>query len=192
LTLGQRNLPGGMTLNRLIKEHRPDPNALTMKSIQEWGEAYHTATGRWPRNFSGAVAFAPGVTWSRIDRALRVGRHELRGGSSLAKLFGRAPYPKRMRRPLSLDQIRAWADAHHAATGRWPTIGSGAIADVPGDSWSNINRALRLGRRGLPAETSLKKLLAGRAIPAAVGQVSVGQAAGRPLADDGSGRDDAS
>ena len=59
---------------------------------------------------------------------------------------------------LTIELILAWADAHHAATGRWPTITSGPIASVPGEKWVNLDAALRLGRRGLPRGTSLTRL----------------------------------
>jgi hypothetical protein len=49
-----------------------------------------------------------------------------------------------------VDQVLAWADAHRAATGRWPGPTSGAIAEAPGESWQKIDRSLRKGQRGLP------------------------------------------
>ena len=32
---------------------------------------------------------------------------------------------------LTESEILAWADAHHAATGAWPTAGSGTVRDAP-------------------------------------------------------------
>jgi hypothetical protein len=58
-----------------------------------------------------------------------------------------------------VEQILAWADAHHARTGRWPTSASGPVADAPGERWRNIDGALRYGRRGLPGGGSLARLL---------------------------------
>ena len=54
----------------------------------------------------------------------------------------------------------AWADAHRARTGSQPHDRSGPVADAPGETWGNIDRALRHGRRGLPGGTSLSWLLA--------------------------------
>ena len=66
-----------------------------------------------------------------------------------------------MRRPeLTVPQILAWADAHHARTGKWPGHRAGAVAGAPGESWRYIEWALRSGLRGLPGGDSLARLLA--------------------------------
>jgi hypothetical protein len=163
LYMGCRGLPGGSTLRRVLNEHRPGRNTLTLETIRAWGEAHHAATGRWPDPRSGAVAGAPAEKWSSIERAVRKGSRGLPGGMTLARLFGGAgPSRSGVRRPLSVDQILAWADAHRAATGRWPVIHSGSVAGAPGETWYNINQALYRGLRGLPSGTSVAKLLAGR------------------------------
>ena len=65
-----------------------------------------------------------------------------------------------MRRPpLSVEQVLSWADAHHARTGRWPVVNSGAVPDAPGQTWRNLDHALRAGWRGLPGGDSLPRLL---------------------------------
>jgi hypothetical protein len=65
---------------------------------------------------------------------------------------------------LTVEQILAWADAFHAAHGRWPDgrvdSGSGPVEGAPGETWQGINRALVLGGRGLPGDSSLAELLA--------------------------------
>jgi hypothetical protein len=61
--------------------------------------------------------------------------------------------------PLTEAQILAWADAHRARTGRWPSHGSGGVAGVPGQSWTAIDEALRRGLRGLPGGDTLSRLL---------------------------------
>jgi hypothetical protein len=63
------------------------------------------------------------------------------------------------RPPLSIEQILAWADAHHARTGVWPTAHSGPAADAPVETWGAINNALTRGHRGLPRGDSLARLL---------------------------------
>jgi hypothetical protein len=65
----------------------------------------------------------------------------------------------RRRPPLTVEQILAWADAHHARTGKWPTIRSGPIADAPVETWKAIDHALVRGHRGLPGSDSLARLL---------------------------------
>jgi hypothetical protein len=68
---------------------------------------------------------------------------------------GRKPY----RKPLSVAQILAWADAYYERTGRWPNSKSGPIPEAPGETWNAVNLALYLGYRGLPVGDSLGKLL---------------------------------
>jgi len=61
-------------------------------------------------------------------------------GSSSARLL-----PKRRGKryktglaPLTEAQILAWADAHHARTGVWPTQRSGPVAEVPRETWRSV------------------------------------------------------
>jgi hypothetical protein len=63
------------------------------------------------------------------------------------------------RPPLTVEQVLAWADAHHARTGRWPHAKSGPVEGAPGEAWGNINAALYDGHRGLPGGDSLARLL---------------------------------
>jgi hypothetical protein len=63
------------------------------------------------------------------------------------------------RGPLTVEQILAWAEAHHARAGAWPTCKSGPVPEAPGETWANIDNALRHGHRGLPGGDSLARLL---------------------------------
>jgi hypothetical protein len=58
--------------------------------------------------------------------------------------------------PLRYSQILAWADAHHARTGRWPKLTSGSIRGAPDETWSAIQRDLVVGCRGLPGGSSVR------------------------------------
>ncbi len=100
--------------------------------------------------------------WAAVDAALKFGRRGLPGGSSLTALFGRSLDPAaRGKRPeLTVERVLAWADAHRAATGRWPTLASGQVHGEPGEKWVNLDMALRHGRRGLPGGTNLSRLIA--------------------------------
>jgi hypothetical protein len=66
----------------------------------------------------------------------------------------------RKRPPLTVEQILAWADAHHARTGRWPSAEAGPVPGAPGETWHAVHAALYVGRRGLPGGDSLARLLA--------------------------------
>jgi len=166
LRMGNRGLPKGSSLARLLDGRRGVPNLLaqrrlTHEQILAWAEAHHAATGQWPKRRSGPVQGAPGERWRSIDNALSRGHRGLTGGMSLAALIRRRLDPTApLRRPnLTVDQILAWADAHHAATGNWPSTSSGAIPGAPGQTWRNLDGALRQGSRGLTPGSSLRRLL---------------------------------
>ncbi len=104
---------------------------------------------------------APAETWPSIDDALRDGRRGLPGGTTLAQLLAehrRAPniYTEP---PLTAEQILAWAEAHLAATGRWPSSQSGPVLHADGEHWASIDTALREGYRSLPGGQSLGRLI---------------------------------
>ena len=62
---------------------------------------------------------------------------------------------------LTIDLILSWADAHHAANGRWPSSwSSGPVSGVPLETWPRLDRALKVGRRGLRGGITLAQLLA--------------------------------
>ncbi len=160
---GHRGLPGGSSLARLLAEHRPvRPRRLSLRKIRTWARAHREATGRWPDAHGGPVAGVPDETWSAVDAALKFGRRGLPGGSSLTALFRRSldPAARGSRPGLTVDQVLAWANAHRAAIGRWPTAASGPVNGVPGEKWVNLEAALRLGRRSLPRDTNLSRLIA--------------------------------
>lgn len=68
-------------------------------------------------------------------------------------------WPPGRPRPLTREEILAWADRSHESTGQWPTEKAGEVIGVPGESWSAISFALRKGSRGLDPGSSLAKLL---------------------------------
>lgn len=93
---------------------------------------------------------------SPVLTMLRQQVHTLTGGAMrafAARLAAAVP------KPLGIHQVLAWADAHHADTGSWPSAISGDVRAVPGETWGAIDRALRLGARGLLAGGSLAQLL---------------------------------
>ena len=59
-----------------------------------------------------------------------------------------------------MARILAWADAHHARTGRWPSCTGGRVHGAPGETWRNVSQALLVGSRGLPGGDTLPRLLA--------------------------------
>jgi hypothetical protein len=167
LRLGRRGLPGGSSLTNFLAARRgapvytPCPD-LSLPQVLAWADAFHARTGRWPHTRSGPIAEAPGASWHAVNTALRDGVHGLPGGSTLAALLAaergvrNLGYLPRLRQ----KEILAWADAHFARTGKWPTQTSGPIPEAPWETWKNVDAGLRIGFRGLRGGSSVAQLLA--------------------------------
>ena len=143
---GCRGLPGGHSLARLLAEHRGFRNRMGLppyivEEILHWCDAFHDRFGRWPKFNDGPIVEAPGETWMAVNAA--IGNRGLCGDSTLAKLL----HERRGVRhhlelpPLTVAQVVAWAKAHHARTGRWPTSRSGPIIEAPNETWSAVAAA---------------------------------------------------
>ena len=93
-----------------------------------------------------------------------LGLRGLPGGDSLARLLERE---RGVRNILALpmlteEKICRWAAAHCRQTEGWPNENSGPVQAAPGETWGNVNAALRDGLRGLPGGETLAQLLARR------------------------------
>ena len=166
LIQGGRGLPGGSTLAQLLATERGARNhkalpPLSIPLILRWCDSYHRRVGKWPINKSGSVQEEPGTTWRGVDLALRYGRRGLPGGSSLPQLLEqhRGVMNRIGQAPLTIKGIWAWAVSHHCRIGIWPTAESGRIHGTRWETWRAVDEALREGRRGLPGQSSLHRLL---------------------------------
>jgi hypothetical protein len=174
LLLGIRGLPGRDTLARLLMRERGHRHLRLLPQLNEdtivsWIQAHRERTGEWPGRESGPIDEAPGEVWGNIDQALRRGGRGLPGGDSLARLLTRrlgvsagARTRRRTTRgtaELTVELILAWADAYRLARGKWPLPTSPPAGLPKGESWLDIDRALRQGSRGLPGGSSLVRLL---------------------------------
>lgn len=167
LARGNRNLPGGTTLARLLVERRSARNRsnipkLDMEKILAWADEHYTRTQSWPTTYSGPVTGEPDETWVRIDQALRRGIRGVSIKTSLSRLLtDRRNVPHLLDQlALTVEHILAWADAHHARTGQWPTSTTGDIPAAPHENWSRIDYCLIQGNRSLPGGSSISRLLA--------------------------------
>lgn len=163
---GLRGLPGGLSLSRLLYEHRGVKhryvdNGLTEEQIVAWADSHCQRSGKWPEVLSGAISDAPGETWLAINSALSDGLRGLAGGSSLARLLAerRGKYNRKGRPRFSEELILEWADQYYAAHGVWPNRHSGPIDGQPYETWGRVNTALFEGLRGLTRKTTLRRLL---------------------------------
>jgi hypothetical protein len=166
LYLGQRGLPGGSSLARLLFQHRGvrnrvRPPRLTADEILGWADQHRRKTGDWPTQNSGAVISAPRENWRALDGALRLGLRGLAAGSSLPRLLAerRAARNRGELPSLTFARICDWAREHRDFTGQWPSQASGPVSAAPGENWAVINTSLRKGLRGLPGGDSLALLL---------------------------------
>ena len=63
-------------------------------------------------------------------------------------------------RPFTEEMILEWADAHYGHAGEWPCRDSGDVLDAVGETWADVDRALRRNFRSLHGSSSLAQLLA--------------------------------
>jgi hypothetical protein len=117
-------------------------------------DAYRERRGEWPKSSSGPTPEAPGETWLRVHHALKDGLRGLPGGSSLPRLLQNERGVRNLQDldPFTVDQILAWADAHHARTSLGPTCKSGQIWEAPGENWQNVQNALHRAFAGSRAD----------------------------------------
>lgn len=169
---GRRGLPI-QSLAELFKRRRGvgegGKSLLTEALILEWATEYHDRKGRWPVTRSGPIDSMPGSSWSSVDGALKKGLRGLPGKSSLRILLGskRArPGTERVKPLLTVRTVMLWARAYARRYGRWPTKYAGRVEDARGETWLGIDQALSSDERGLIGQHSLKRLLAGRTLPA--------------------------
>lgn len=166
LCQGARGLSGKTTLHGLLAKHRGardlrNQNKLSRKQVVDWARQWYERTGKWPRVHSGKIPGANGESWTTVNYALVHGNRGLPGGLTLTRFLQKEIGGRvRANRPtLTFKSILEMADAHHAATGHWPTRQSGPVLDHPQENWLNISAALVTGGRGLPGGITLGQLL---------------------------------
>lgn len=149
---------------KAIKRRRWRKPRLTFKQILAWADEHFRQTAEWPTAKSRRVRGTLEEHWASIDVALRIGWRGLRGGDSLARLLAqyRGVRNRKGLPSYTVSQILVWADAYHTRHGEWPNAHAGPIELVPGETWMAVSMALSKGRRGLPGDTTLARLLAQR------------------------------
>ena len=85
---------------------------------------------------------------TKAKEAERLGRPPPQFGSRRAQERGDLPN-------LTPEAILAWANAHHARTGRWPAHREGPVPEAPGETWLTVEAALYFGLRGLVGRRTL-------------------------------------
>jgi hypothetical protein len=159
-----------MSLADLLADRRGVRNVadlppLTARQVLKWADAFHARTGRWPTEGARPqeIPGSGGETWYRLIVAMRNGTRGFPPGGSLAQLLADRRGVRNVQAlpPLTVNQILRWADAFHAKTGEWPTRGCSPqkIPVAGGETWINVDQALKKGLRGLRGESSLAVIL---------------------------------
>ncbi len=190
LQKGNRGLPGGSSLARLLAARRGVRNRkglphLNVPQILEWADAHRTTRGAWPqlKTKPSDIPGTNGETWLAVDTALRSGVRGLPGGSSLPQVLAEHRGVRNLADlpPLTVNQVLAWADAFHERTGEWPKQKHWPeeIPGSGGETWGKVIQDIARGLRGFPGTETLFDLLAehrgvrnvGRLPPLAAGQI---------------------
>jgi hypothetical protein len=165
LNKGYRGLPGGITLSKLLHEHRgkfrqSELPKLTEEQILGWMDEHFARTGEWPTLNSGAIHASPSDNWRTIEGDLYKGLRGLPGKTSLARLaiVHRGRPDLSVSTPLTRDLISEWMIAFTERHGAYPSRDSGPVEDAEGEHWASLNTALEKGYRSLPGRQTLAGL----------------------------------
>jgi hypothetical protein len=139
---------------------------LTEEAIQAAAVEHFEKTGKWPSITSKCeIPLLPGDTWGAIYQAGYAGTRGLEKGRTIARIL--APIKEQFGSKVKIEGgllteeiiIRA-AIAHYEEIGKWPSRKSTSqIPLIPGDSWSAIDGAGRIGGRGLERRRTLAIIL---------------------------------
>ena len=118
LFTGNRGLPGGSSLARLLAERRGKRNQAEAPRLREeellrWADRHYRRTGRWPSPASGPVAEAPAENWKALASALWAGNRGLHGGDTIRRFLRRhgRHVPEMRGRPPAVARRRRSAAA---------------------------------------------------------------------------------
>ena len=136
------------------------PTTLKIEQVLTLMREHLGRTGAIPTRRSGPIEGLPGLTWLLLDVALRDGRIDGTGKTSLPRLaaehfdhrnVGELP-PLTIN--LILDKMRDFQRTH----GRFPNCNDGSVEGMSGETWKNWNASLQKGLRGLAKGSTLARL----------------------------------
>jgi predicted helicase len=171
LRQGSYGLRERITLARLLEVKRGVNDAprakpvknlppLSLKQILSWADAYFEKHGTWPDSTSGPID-GTNENWKYIEHWLNYGTRGFAGGYSLVSLLRheRGVITKRVPSKLNINRLLRWVANYRSEHGGWPTSDSGVIPGT-GETWKEVDTALKNGLRGLPRGSSLPSLIA--------------------------------
>jgi hypothetical protein len=120
-----------------------------------------TGQGVLPKENSGAIDGLPDERWSSWFKALRNGGRRLKRSTSMNQLYVDAGWMLgNLTEEIILEHAQTYYENKKSETGigKFPTVNSGTIDDLPGEAWKDWESALTQGYRGLPGNSSLRTL----------------------------------
>jgi hypothetical protein len=148
----------------VTRRYRPYKPLLTIKQILAWADAYHRRHGRWPHAGAGRIPGAKKETWAGVSGALANRSRGITRKTTIGRLLAQERGVLVRRAALTADIIFKYAQAHHRQTGRWPHRRSGKVIGSPGETWTGLDSALKVGSRGIRGGSSLHQLLVERGV----------------------------
>jgi hypothetical protein len=112
LIQGNRSLPGGSSIAKLLAEHRGVRNRkalppLDIEQLLVWADRHYERHGRWPTIWSGKIEDVQDESWTAVDASFKAGGRGLAGCGyrSLAHLLDerRGKLRRRGNRPAERD-----------------------------------------------------------------------------------------
>lgn len=145
---------------------------ISIEKVKKWAQTYFDLNGKWPSSKSGrdGIDDDSGETWMSIISSLRSGCRGVRKKMSCIKELMTDEVPPGRPGKLSMELIKTWADAFFAKNGYYPLTRSGPVDEAPGETWRNIEAAMRKGNRGLP-KGSLTEFLRGKKYDLTIQQI---------------------
>ena len=136
------------------------PTTLEIEQVLTLMREHLERAGTIPTRRSGPIEGLSGWTWVMLDVALRDGRIDGTGKTSLPRLaaehfdhrnVGELP-------PLTIDLILDKMRDFQRSHGRFPNCNDGLVEGMSGDTWKNWNASLQKGYRGLRKGSTLARL----------------------------------
>ena len=137
---------------------------LNKEMIKNWIDIYYGLNNKYPTQSSKSIPEMGKETWKNIDQSLRLNARGLNLNTTLAGLllteYGKRPEHGPLIPKLNIDEIANWMVTFYVENKRWPKLTDKKVINVDfEENWAAINSSLFSGRRGLPANLSIKKLI---------------------------------
>lgn len=123
---------------------------FSREDLSQWITSHYAFFRELPTIRSGKISASGNrLSWHQVQNVLIQGWDDVPAGTSLSI------YLKKYRFnhiPLTVEKVLSWIDEYRLYAGEYPdTEGTEMILGASGETWKDIDRALREGQRGLPS-----------------------------------------